>query len=77
MKKNLNALVLAAFAFGMLLPVAHQVNASTVNQTVLYQGTNPMPGGGGGHFQGTNPMPGGGGGHFQGTNPMPGGGGGH
>jgi len=61
----------------MLLPVAHQVNAASVNEIMFLQGGNPMPGGGGGHFQGGNPMPGGGGGHFQGGNPMPGGGGGH
>jgi hypothetical protein len=77
MKKFLSASFLAAFVFTMLLPVTQQVNAASVNQTIFRQGTNPMPGGGGGHFQGTNPMPGGGGGHFQGTNPMPGGGGGH
>jgi hypothetical protein len=76
MKKTIRISLLAAFAFTMLLPVPYQVNAASVNQSVLGQGTNPMPGGGG-HFQGTNPMPGGGGGHFQGTNPMPGGGGGH
>jgi hypothetical protein len=80
MKKLVSATFLAAFTLTMLLPVARGVNATSVNHSVLRQGTNPMPGsGGGGHFQGTNPMPGsGGGGHFQGTNPMPGsGGGGH
>ena len=77
MKKIISGSFLAALAFTMLLPVANQVNAASVNQNIFRQGTNPMPGGGGGHFQGTNPMPGGGGGHFQGTNPMPGGGGGH
>jgi hypothetical protein len=76
MKKILCTSVLTAFTFAMLLPVAHQVNAASVNQTVLHQGTNPMPGGHGGGFQGTNPMPGGHGGGFQGTNPMPGGHGG-
>ena len=77
MKKIISASFLAAFVFSMVLPVAHQVNASSVNDRILRQGTLPMPGGGGGHFQGTLPMPGGGGGHFQGTLPMPGGGGGH
>ena len=77
MKKIISTSFLAAFAFSMLLPVAHQVNAASVNEIMFLQGGNPMPGGGGGHFQGGNPMPGGGGGHFQGGNPMPGGGGGH
>ena len=77
MKKIISASFVAALAMTMLLPVARQVNASSVNQSILRQGTNPMPTGGGGHFQGTNPMPTGGGGHFQGTNPMPTGGGGH
>ena len=77
MKTIIRTSFLAAFAFSMLLPVAHQVNASSVNDSVFRQGTFPMPGGGGGHFQGTFPMPGGGGGHLQGTFPMPGGGGGH
>jgi len=68
MKKIVTASLLAILALTMLLPVTSSVNASTVNQTVLRQGT-PMPpsGGGGGHImlrQGT-PMPpsGGGGGH--------------
>jgi hypothetical protein len=75
MKKIISASFLAALALTMLLPVARQVNAASVNQVQETQG-NPMPGGGGGgHYQG-NPMPGGGGGgHYQG-NPMPGGGGG-
>jgi hypothetical protein len=77
MKKIIGASFLAAFAFSMLLPVAHQVNAASVNESVFRQGTMPMPSGGGGHFQGTMPMPSGGGGHFQGTMPMPSGGGGH
>ncbi len=77
MKKMLSASFLAAFAFAMLLPVAHQVNAASVNKSEFRQGGLPMPGGGGGHFQGGLPMPGGGGGHFQGGLPMPGGGGGH
>ena len=83
MKKIISASFLAAFAFTMLLPVDGRVNATSVNPSILRQGTNPMPTGGGGHFtlrQGTNPMPTGGGGHFtlrQGTNPMPTGGGGH
>lgn len=75
MKKIIGASFLAALTLAMLLPVARQVNATSVNLAQLTQG-NPMPGGGGGgHYQG-NPMPGGGGGgHYQG-NPMPGGGGG-
>jgi hypothetical protein len=80
MKKIISASFLAAFAVTMLLPVTRQVNAASVNHSVLRQGTTPMPGsGGGGHYQGTTPMPGsGGGGHYQGTTPMPGsGGGGH
>jgi hypothetical protein len=77
MKKTIKISFLAAFASMMLLPVAHRVNASSVNQIILHQSGNPMPGGGGGHFQSGNPMPGGGGGHFQSGNPMPGGGGGH
>jgi len=80
MKKIIGASFLAVLGLIMLLPVARQVNAASVNHSVLRQGTNPLPtGGGGGHFQGTNPLPtGGGGGHFQGTNPLPtGGGGGH
>ena len=77
MKKIISASFLAALALTMLLPVARQVNAASVNLSVLRQGGVPMPGGGGGHFQGGVPMPGGGGGHFQGGVPMPGGGGGH
>jgi hypothetical protein len=80
MKKIISASFLAALAVTMLLPVARQVNAASVNLSVLRQGSNPIPGGsGGGHFQGSNPIPGGsGGGHFQGSNPIPGGsGGGH
>ena len=57
MKNILSASFLAAFAFTMLLPVANAVNASSVNDHVLRQGTLPMPGGHG--FQGTLPMPGG------------------
>jgi hypothetical protein len=65
MKKIISASFLAAFAVTMLLPVTRQVNAASVNHSVLRQGTTPMPGsGGGGHYQGTTPMPGsGGGGH--------------
>ncbi len=80
MKKILSASFLAALALTMLLPVARQVNATSVNRSVLRQGGVPMPGGnGGGHYQGGVPMPGGnGGGHYQGGVPMPGGnGGGH
>jgi len=80
MKKIISVSFVAALAWAMLLPVAGPVNASSVSQSILRQGTNPAPGsGGGGHYQGTNPAPGsGGGGHYQGTNPAPGsGGGGH
>jgi hypothetical protein len=78
MKKILSASFLAVLALTMLLPVARQVNATSVNPSVLRQGGLPMPGGnGGGHYQGGLPMPGGGGGHYQGGLPMPGGGGGH
>jgi hypothetical protein len=83
MKKIISASFLAALALIMLLPVARQVNAASVNHSVLRQGGVPMPGGGSGHFtlrQGGVPMPGGGSGHFtlrQGGVPMPGGGSGH
>jgi hypothetical protein len=77
MKKIISASFVAALAMTMLLPIARQVNASSVNHSVLRQGSGPMPTGGGGHFQGSGPMPTGGGGHFQGSGPMPTGGGGH
>jgi hypothetical protein len=86
MKKTISASFLVALAVAMLLPVARQVNAASVDHSVLRQGSSPMPGsGGGGHAilrQGSSPMPGsGGGGHVilrQGSSPMPGsGGGGH
>ena len=65
MKKLITASFLAALAFGMLLPITRQVNAASVNHSILRQGGNPIPGaGGGGHYQGGNPIPGaGGGGH--------------
>lgn len=63
MRKIISTSFLAALAFTMLLPVAGRVNAASVNQVILRQGSVPMPGGGGGHFQGSVPMPGGGGGH--------------
>jgi hypothetical protein len=68
MKKIISTSLLAALAVMMLLPVARQVNAASVNHSIFRQGTMPMPGsGGGGHVilrQGTMPMPGsGGGGH--------------
>ena len=77
MKKIISASFLAAFALTMLLPVTRQVNAASVNHSVLRQGGVPLPGGGGGHYQGGVPLPGGGGGHYQGGVPLPGGGGGH
>ena len=50
MKKIIGASLLAALSLTMLLPVARQVNATSVNQSVLRQGGNPIPpGGGGGH----------------------------
>lgn len=49
MKKLISATFLAAFALTMLLPVARGVNATSVNHSVLRQGSLPMPGGGGGH----------------------------
>ena len=63
MKKIMSTTFLAVFALTMLLPVAHQVNAASVNHSVLRQGGVPMPGGGSGHYQGGVPMPGGGSGH--------------
>jgi hypothetical protein len=77
MKKIISTSLLATLALAMLLPVARQVNAASVYHSILRQGGNPMPTGGGGHYQGGNPMPTGGGGHYQGGNPMPTGGGGH
>jgi hypothetical protein len=66
MTKTIKAVFVAAFALSMLLPVACQVNAASVNPSITRQSGNPMPGGGGGgHFssrQSGNPMPGGGGG---------------
>jgi hypothetical protein len=84
MKRIITASVLAVLALTMLLPVACQVNAASVNQSLLRQAGGPMPGGGGGgHYslrQAGGPMPGGGGGgHYslrQAGGPMPGGGGG-
>ena len=65
MKKIISASFLAALTLTMLLPVTRQVNAASVNHSILRQGGNPLPGsGGGGHYQGGNPLPGsGGGGH--------------
>jgi hypothetical protein len=65
MKKIISVSFLAAFALTMVLPVTRQVNAASVNHSILRQGGNPLPGGsGGGHYQGGNPLPGGsGGGH--------------
>ena len=68
MKKAITATFLAVLSLTMLLPVTRQVNAASVDESILRQGGNPMPGsGGGGHYtlrQGGNPMPGsGGGGH--------------
>ena len=63
MKKIISASFLAALTLTMLLPVARQVNAASVNHSILRQGGNPIPTGGGGHYQGGNPIPTGGGGH--------------
>jgi hypothetical protein len=49
MKNIISVSFLTALTFTMLLPVANQVNASSVNQGIFRQGGNPMPGGGGGH----------------------------
>jgi hypothetical protein len=51
MKKIIAVSSLAVLALAMLLPVARQVNAASVDQSVFAQGGNPMPkgpGGGGG-----------------------------
>jgi hypothetical protein len=83
MKKIISASFLAALALTMLLPVARQVNAASVNHSILRQGSSPIPSGGsgGGHYQGSSPIPSGGsgGGHYQGSSPIPSGGsgGGH
>ncbi len=68
MTKTIKAVFVTAFALSMLLPVACQVNAASVNHFAWGQAGGPMPGsGGGGHFtlrQAGGPMPGsGGGGH--------------
>lgn len=68
MKKIITASLLAVLALSMLLPVACQVNAASVNQSAFSQAPGPLPGGtGGGHFtlsQAPGPLPGGtGGGH--------------
>jgi hypothetical protein len=67
MKKLITATSCAALALGMLLPVARQVNAASVNLSVFGQGGNPKPPAppGGGGFtitssvfgQGGNPKP--------------------
>jgi hypothetical protein len=50
MKKIMSATFLAVLTLTMLLPVARQINAASVNHSVLRQGSNPLPGsGGGGH----------------------------
>ena len=51
MRKIITASFVAALALTMLLPVARQVNAASVNHSVLRQGGNPIPPGGGGHYQ--------------------------
>jgi hypothetical protein len=63
MKKIISFSFVATLALAMLLPVARQVNAASVNHSILRQGGNPLPTGGGGHYQGGNPLPTGGGGH--------------
>lgn len=76
MKKLMSASFLAAFALVMLLPVARQVNAASVNHSALRQGPS-LPGGGGGHVVQGPSLPGGGGGHVMQGPSLPGGGGGH
>ena len=49
MKKIITTSVFAALTLTMLLPGIKQVNAASVNRSVLRQGGNPLPGGGGGH----------------------------
>ena len=66
MKKIVSASFLAVLSLSMLLPVAEQVNAASVNQHVVRQSGTPLPTGGGGHFTGRQsgtPLPTGGGGH--------------
>jgi len=76
MKKIITVSFVAVLALTMLLPVVGQVNAASVNHSVLRQGGSPTPPGGG-HYQGGSPTPPGGGGHYQGGSPTPPGGGGH
>jgi hypothetical protein len=47
MKKIIAVSSLAVLALAMLLPVASQVNAASVNHPVFAQGGNPVPPGGG------------------------------
>jgi hypothetical protein len=61
MKKIITVSFVAVLALTMLLPVAWQVNAASVNHSVLRQGGNPIPPG---HYQGGNPIPPG---HYQGA----------
>jgi hypothetical protein len=63
MKKIISTSFLAVLSLTMLLPVARQVNATSVNQSIFRQGTTPIPTSGGGHYQGTTPIPTSGGGH--------------
>jgi hypothetical protein len=49
MKKIITVSFVAVLTLTMLLPVAWQVNAASVNHSVLRQGGNPVPPGGGGH----------------------------
>lgn len=77
MKKIITASFVAVLTLTMLLPVIGQVNAASVDHSVLRQGSGPTPPGGGGHYQGSGPTPPGGGGHYQGSGPTPPGGGGH
>jgi hypothetical protein len=76
-KKIITASFVAVLTLTMLLPVIGQVNAASVDHSVLRQGSGPTPPGGGGHYQGSGPTPPGGGGHYQGSGPTPPGGGGH
>ncbi|HUK41796.1 MAG TPA: hypothetical protein VLX11_12145 [Candidatus Acidoferrales bacterium] len=76
MKKYITASFLASLTLIMLLPVARQVNAVSVNRSIMRQGGVPIPTSGGGQFQGGVPIPTSGGGQFQGGVPIPTSGGG-
>jgi len=70
MKKIMSASFLAVLALAMLLPVTRQVNAASVNNSILRQGPS-LPGGSGHVLQGPS-LPGGSGHILQGPS-LPGG----